>query len=383
MSDATLVTGDVPRVALIASSYAPHIGGVETHVQETARGLQDAGAAVEVWAVDRGQRQREASPFPVRYLPTPLPARSAADLTRFAARAPGAWRRWTRAWRSFRPDVLHVQCFGPNGLYALALHRRFGTPLVISSHGETRGDDGSAFDRSALLRRGLRESIARASAVTAPSRYVLDDLRDRFGLGEGVVVPNGATPPSPLPVRDEQDMLLAIGRLGRMKGFDLLLDAFALARFDRPMTLVIAGDGDERSALEAQAARLGIADRVAFPGWWNASQKTENLARALALVVPSRSEAFGIAALEAWASGTPLVMTSRGGASEFVDHSRTGLLVDPTDSLALARSIEAVVGDRVLRRMLTEQGAEVVKRFTWEKVATAYLDSYATAINFG
>lgn len=377
MSDATLVTGDDPRVALIASSYAPHIGGVETHVQETARGLQDEGTAVEVWAVDRGQRLREASSFPVRYLPTPLPARSAADFTRFAARAPGAWRRWTRTWRSFRPDVLHVQCFGPNGLYALALHRRFGTPLVISSHGETRGDDGSAFDRSALLRRGLRESIARASAVTAPSRYVLDDLRDRFGLGEGVVVPNGATPPSPLPVRDEQDMLLAIGRLGRMKGFDLLLDAFALAQFDRPMTLVIAGDGDERSALEAQAARLGIADRVGFPGWWNASQKTENLARALALVVPSRSEAFGIAALEAWASGTPLVMTTRGGAPEFLSDRENALLVDPTEAHRFARTLEEMAGDPRLRGRLADAGREAVREYSWGRVVADYRRIYA------
>ena len=417
------------RVALITSSYAPHVGGVETHVAEVARALTAQGILVEVWAVDRGARAGDAGvepahadEFPVRYLPTPLPARHAASLARFAWRAPGAWSQWTRAHRRFRPDELHVHCFGPNGLYALALHRRFRTPLVVTSHGETTGDDDNVFAQSALLRRGLRDALARAAAVTAPSEYVLRDLRARFGLNGGVVVPNGVALDVPQDdgIRDRLPhgpYLAAVGRLGRMKGFDLLLDAFARvregegaagaadpagaaagptpARGEEPAReasparaagpagaearLVIAGDGPERAALQEQVTARGLEGVVYFLGWCSPAQVATVLAGSETLVVPSRSEAFGIAALEAWRAATALVMTNRGGAGEFVRDGEDGILVDPEDVDALAAAIARVLADPPLRARLATAGAGRVAEFTWERVVERYLQVYAQA----
>lgn len=402
------------RVALITSSYAPHVGGVETHVAEVARALTAQGVLVEVWTVDRGARVGDAGVepahadgFAVRYLPTPLPARHAASLARFAWRAPGAWSQWTRAHRRFRPDELHVHCFGPNGLYALALHRRFGTPLVVTSHGETTGDDDNVFAQSALLRRGLRDALARAAAVTAPSEYVLRDLRARFGLNGGVVVPNGVALDVPQDdgIRDRLPRgpyLAAVGRLGRMKGFDLLLDAFARVRDGEGAALevdpaleadpkgaagpagaearlVIAGDGPERAALQEQVAARGLEGVVDFLGWCSPAQVATVLAGSEALVVPSRSEAFGIAALEAWRAATALVMTNRGGAGEFVRDGGDGILVDPEDVDALAAAIARVLADPPLRERLATAGSERVAEFTWERVVERYLQVYAQA----
>ena len=156
------------RIALISSSYAPAVGGVEETVRRLASGLQRNGHPVEVWTVDRdgGSSVATIDGITVRYLPTPLPAKSAGALARFVAAGPSAWRAWIRAFRTFRPGVAHVHCFGPNGLYALAVSRRFGIPLFLTSHGETIADDGGVFGRSALLRRGLRRAVARATAVT-------------------------------------------------------------------------------------------------------------------------------------------------------------------------------------------------------------------------
>ncbi|MCE4027308.1 glycosyltransferase family 4 protein [Microbacterium sp. Au-Mic1] len=408
------------RVALITSSYAPHVGGVETHVAEVARALSARGVEVEVWAVDRGGRAdaEQADAFAVRYLPTPLPARHASSLARFARRAPGAWSLWARAHRRFRPDALHVHCFGPNGLYALALHRRFGTPLIITSHGETTGDDDNVFAQSALLRRGLRDALTRAAAVTAPSEYVLRDLRARFGLAGGVVVPNGVT----LDVVQDDGIrgrlphgpyLAAVGRLGRMKGFDLLLEALARLRvrsdpgsataagststmLEQPgrsaatepaqpvptradARLVIAGDGPERAALQEQVTAHGLEDVVDFLGWCSPAQVATVLAGSRALVVPSRSEAFGIAALEAWRASTALVMTNRGGAGGFVRDGEDGILVDPEDVDALAAAISRVLADPALRSKLAAAGADRVGEFTWERVAERYLQVYTSA----
>ncbi len=375
------------RIALIASSFAPFVGGVEEHVARVAEQLSARGHEVEVWTVDRGARASSTGPFGVRYLPTPLPARSAGDLGRFALRAPGALSKWSRAVREFRPDVLSVQCFGPNGLYALGVHRRYGVPLVITSHGETLGDDNGVYARSALLRRGLRDALAAASAVTAPSEYVLDDLRKRFGLGErgGVVIPNGvsdvdasASPDAELrsahrsgSVARRDDLLVAVGRLGRMKGFDLLIDAFVAA--DVPgVVLEIVGDGPERTALQEQIARVGLTGRIRLAGQATAEVVASRMAAATAVVVPSRSEAFGIVALEAWRAGAPLVMTSRGGAAEFVRDGEDGLLVDPIDRPALVAAIRRMLRDEPLRRILAANGRARVPEFEWSRVAESY-----------
>ena len=84
-------------------------------------------------------------------------------------------RAMRRAVDTFRPDVLHVQCFGPNGAYATALSRLRRVPLVITLQGETLMDDADIFNTSQVLRASLRAGIRSAAAVTACSMYTIDD----------------------------------------------------------------------------------------------------------------------------------------------------------------------------------------------------------------
>src|SRR5699024_5263153 len=108
--------------------------------------------------------------------------------------APGAVAQWVRAYAAFRPDLINVQCYGPNGVYGLALAKLTGTPLVVSSHGETTGDEHGVFDKSALLRASLCRAV-KLSTVTACSSLVATDLRSRFGAQEVHLVPNGVDLP--------------------------------------------------------------------------------------------------------------------------------------------------------------------------------------------
>lgn len=368
----------------MSSSYAPYIGGVEEHVRQVARELQGDGISVEVWTVDRGESLgiRVVDGVTVRYLPTPLPAASPGAALRFLLRLPSAWRRWAHARRQFQPDLVHVHCFGPNGAYALAVARRFKLPLLITSHGETVADDHAVFARSALLRWTLRRGLSVAVQVTAPSQFVIDDLRANHGLVGGTLVPNGVVLDSiegadgPAP---KGRYLLGVGRLGRMKGFDLLIDAFASAALDRDIRLVIAGDGPERARLQGEAEQLGLGDRVEFTGRLDAPAVARAMSNALAVVVPSRMEAFGIVALEAWRSGAPLVMTNRGGAPEFVRDGVDAILVDPEDTVALSDALARVSANGRLRSQLAAVGRERVGEFTWARVTHAYEELYAAA----
>jgi glycosyltransferase involved in cell wall biosynthesis len=372
------------RVALIASSYHPYFGGVEEHVRHVARELTESGVLVEVWTVDRGEHlgERVVDGILVRYLPTPLPARSVGAMRRFGLRAPRAWWRWTRAHKQFRPHVMHVHCFGPNGIYALALHRRTGTPIGVTSHGETIGDDNSGYQRSKLLRARLTDALTAAAFVTAPSEYVLEDLRNRFGLRGGEVVPNGVDmsiqPRPSAKWLEDGPFFLAVGRLGRMKGFDLLIEAFSRSELSQTHRLLIAGDGPEHDALARLAGQREVSEQVRFLGRLGSQDVADVMAQARAVVVPSRSEAFGIVALEAWRSGTALIMTSRGGASEFVHDGVNGLLVDPLDAGGLAEAMMKLANDDGARDALATVGHNQVGEFTWRRVAAGYQRLYET-----
>lgn len=373
------------RVALISSSFHPYAGGVEEHVRHVARELREAGDTVEVWTVDRGEHLgcQVLDDTQVRYLPTPLPARSAGALGRFAMVTPRAIATWRGAYRDFRPDILHVQCFGPNGVYALALNQLTGTPMVVTSHGETMADDHGVYDHSAMLRGALTASLRRAFSVTAPTGFVLEDLRRRFGLVGGEIVPNGVDlqvtsarkPPWSFSSSSPPPVIFAVGRLERMKGFDLLLDAVAQTNLPN-VHVVIGGDGSALPGLRSQADRLGLAARTHFLGRLTNEEVAAGMAAAEVIVVPSRREAFGIVALEAWRAGTPLVGTPHGGISEFVTDGVDGLIVDPLDADALGVTIRRLLEDGDLATRLTAAGGDRVKDFSWEAVATLYRSIY-------
>ncbi|WP_309064573.1 glycosyltransferase family 4 protein [Microbacterium sp.] len=375
MTTADAGDGRPLRVALVSSSFIPHVGGVETHVARVATGLHERGHTVEVWTVDRGMRSSRTFPVPVHYLPAPLPSRTPDGVISTVWSMPRAWREWRRAHADLRPDVLSVQCFGPNGVYATALHRAFGTPMIISSHGETLGDDNNAYVRSAFLRRRLRHGLDAAAAVTAPSSYVVDDLRARFGLrADAEIVANGVDLTRGVhdPAEPRGALLLAIGRLGRMKGFDLLIDGFARAALDG-VRLEIIGGGPERERLQEQIDAAGLSDRVVLAGEMDEETVARRIGEAAAVVIPSRSESFGIVALEAWRGGAALVMTSRGGATDFVRDGVDGLLVDPEDTSALAAALRRVMADDERRLPLARNGAVRVQEFSWDAVTDAYV----------
>lgn len=389
------------RVALVASSFDPYTGGVESHVRHVARVLASRGSAVEVWTVDRGEHlgTRRVDGVLVRYLPTPQPSSRPGDVARFALAAPRAALAWGRAFRAFRPDVLHVQCFGPNGAYALGLRTLTRTPLVVSSHGETFADDHAVFEHSRLLRTALERSIGVAGAVTGCSRVVADDLV-RFGAPDAVVVPNGvdlaghdlaghdlvgpgaaddaaADEPAPSGPAVREPVVVAVGRIEHVKGFDLLVDAFASSALRDRARLVVVGDGSEAGALRRRVASAGLTDRVELPGRLEPAEVAARLAGADVVVVPSRADAAPLVVLEAWRSGRPLVATVRGGPPEIVTDGVDGVLVDPQDTQALAAAVLGLLDDPERAGRIGAAGRRRVEDFTWERVVDRYEDLYA------
>ena len=362
--------------------------------------LVAAGDQVEVWTGHPDDGDPETvevrDGLVVRRFPMPLPASNLPSVSRAATTGLRTVRGLRRAVDSFRPDVLHVQCFGPNGAYATALSRLTGVPLVVSLQGETMMDDADIFEVSHVLRASLRAGLRAASAVTACSAFTLDDAVARFGLapGRGTVVPNGVElevsavgsgdDRGPLARLGSTPYVLALGRVVEKKGFDLLLAGYAaMDPTERTADLVIAGSGSALEGLEAQAEGSGIAGRVHFVGRLSRGQVAAAMAGATVFVMPSRLEPFGIVVLEGWRAGVAVVATSRGGAPEFVRDGVDGLLVDPFDTAAVARVLGRVLSDADLRARIAAAGRERVDEFAWPLVTEQYRRIYASVVRDG
>lgn len=374
------------RVALLPSAYAPSVGGVEQLTQQLARDLVSGGDSVEVWTL---RHPPDAPAFEivdgilVRRFVLPLPVAQLSDLLGMPVRAANGLRQLVRAGRSFRPDVLHVQCFSANGLYAALLGALLRRPLIITLQGETVMDDHEIYDRSVVLRAGLRFGLRRADAVTACSDFVLRDARLRFGLPEtaGRVIFNAvedreAVVPSAVDVPFPR-YVLGLGRVVKKKGFDLLIEAWsAIAKEFPDVGLILAGDGPEINQLRGLAERQGVGSRVSILGPVRRPEVAWLMEHAELFVLPSRVEPFGMVILEALRAGRPVIASSRGGASEIVENGREGMIVDPFDSAALGGAIAQLLGDAELCARLGRAASDRAGAFAWDRIAGEYRALY-------
>ncbi len=173
---------------------------------------------------------------------------------------------------------------------------------------------------------------------------------------------------------DIRRVVVAAGRFSPEKGFDVLLDAAAMAlRADPHAGLVVFGDGDLRPLLEAQIARLNLAERVRLPGF--IADLDHLLPAADIVALPSHSEGLPNVLLEAAAAGVPVVATRVGGVPEVVTDGETGLLVPPADPAALAAALGRLLADEPCQRRFGAAGRRAMHAgFTFAAQAAAYAD---------
>jgi glycosyltransferase involved in cell wall biosynthesis len=357
------------RVLVVSGIWPPDVGGPASHAPDVAAFLAARGHAVEV--VTTAVTLPAAEAYPVHWVSRALPkgvihVRTGLEVARHAREA----------------DVVYTTgMFGRSAGGASLARRPYVLKLTADpafERARRRGMVGGNVDEFQRARvgasiRALRVArdleLRRAAHVFTPSAY----LRE-LAIGWGVepvrvsVLPNPSPPLPPLSSREELRASFGIvgptlafaGRLTAQKSLEVALAAVASVD---GVSLVIAGDGDERPRLERLAG-----ERVRFVGPQPRERVVELFAAADASILSSSWENFPHAVVEALAVGTPVIATTTGGVAEVVTNEQNGLLVPAGDTDGLAAAVRRYFEDAALRERLRAHAKASVDRYAPERV---------------
>ena len=282
------------------------------------------------------------------------------------------WAKSARAMREFHPTIVHTHTpiplfhglFGKHGLKAR---------WVLTLH----GSDFLQLQRS----RTLQRLVGHADALCYVSKRMAPELRALFPDMPLYYTPNGVdldqfTDPG----LDRAPQILMVGSLRWQKGCSYALQAFAFfARTHPGWRLVILGEGPERTALEAQAAELGISMQVEFVGMCSRQVVAEMMQTSAVFLLTSVTEGFPKVLLEAAACGTPMVATDVGSCREIAD--RAGFTVPSKDVEAIAIAMTRLADDGALWARCSQEGKDLAKAYSWQRTADILTHVYGQLLS--
>lgn len=331
----------------VGKFYPPHMGGIETHLQALCGELRkQVDVRVIVASDDRSEVEESIQGVAVNRVPTRLVLAS-------TPLCPGMIRRI----RGDKSQIVHLHFPNPMAVLAYLASGHRGK-LVVTYHSDLVRQKFLGHLFEPFLHAALKRSAAiittspnylRSSPVLARHKDKCEVIPLGIALGDFDHCDREAVAAARRLHGDR--VIVSVGRLVYYKGFEYLIRSMRQVRGK----LLIIGEGPLRAKLSALAAELGVADRVSLLGQIDHQQLVEcyHAAKVFALASVARSEAFGIAQVEAMAAGLPVVNTQLDSGVPFVSvHGETGLTVPPANPDELASAINRLLDDEALRQSL-------------------------------
>jgi glycosyltransferase involved in cell wall biosynthesis len=278
-------------------------------------------------------------------------------------------------------DVINTHFVVPTGPLGDWLSRRWAVPNVLSVHGGDLYDPSKRLSphRIAMLKGPIRRLLLRADALVGQSRNTLHNVSEIYRVRrDSELIPLGIDRPPQLEGRraelglpEDAFVMVTVGRVVARKAAPQLVRALKAA--DRPRAhLVIVGDGPEAANVRAEAAALGVADRVHLLGQVSDEQKYRALAVADVFVSTTQHEGFGLVFLEAMAYGLPVVCYDHGGQTDFLVDGETGSLVPLNDLERFTRAIIELHDHPGERERMSRHNRRLIEDYFIDKCAERY-----------
>lgn len=392
------------RVAVLSLHTSPLVqpgtgdaGGMNVYVRELVSAMATAGMQCRVyvrrWADDLPEQVEVEPGFEVVHVPVgPLEA-TKEELVGLVE----PFADWVAAdLRSFRPDVIHAN-YWLSGVAGQLLKRALDVPLVTTFHtlARVKAENGDPEPEQRALAEG--EVMACADAVLANCEAEAEQLVQHYnadpdrihivapGVDHAFFSPGHQGGARWALGTDERPMLLFVGRIQPLKGVDVAVRALAAIERDDARLWIVGGASgrggdDEVRRLHALIDELGVTDRVVFTPPVPHHLLSTYYRAADVCLVPSRSESFGLVALESAACGVPVVASAVGGLLTLVEHGHSGYLVEGRDPAVYAGWIDQILADPVLARRLAVSGAAMARRYSWATSAAALRELYTDLV---
>ncbi|HWC11859.1 MAG TPA: glycosyltransferase [Acidimicrobiales bacterium] len=282
------------------------------------------------------------------------------------------------------PDLIHAN-YWLSGVAGHTLKHELGLPLVCTFHTLARVKAEAAGEEADPRGQAEAEVIGCSDTILASSEHERAQLARLYDADPGrvEVVPPGVDHERFSPGDREAaraalglgdgPVLLFVGRIQPLKGADVAIEAAARCRPDATLLVVGgpsgAGGEAERRRLRSLVAELGVGHRVRFVPPQPHHRLATFYRAADVCLVPSRSESFGLVALEAAACGTPVVAAAVGGLQTLVEHGRTGFLVAGRDTAAFTSCVADLLGDRARAAAMGDTATAGARRYSWSITA--------------
>ncbi|HEY5282652.1 MAG TPA: N-acetyl-alpha-D-glucosaminyl L-malate synthase BshA [Polyangia bacterium] len=295
--------------------------------------------------------------------------------------------------RAQKLDLFHLHYAIPHAVSAFLARQVLGasSPKIVTT---LHGTDVSMVGADPRFQPLTQFVVRQSDAITVPSQWLAEAAYQDLGLPRDMaieVIPNfvdidkfcppdeGAKPAATAGAARRPRVLTHVSNFRPLKRLDDVVHIFAAVRAEIPSRLNLVGEGPERSRIEAVVKSLGLADHVRF--WGERGDLVEILQGSDVFLLPSETESFGLAALEAMACGVPVVASDVGGVSEVVADGETGFLAVVGDVAGMAGHARRLLSDETLRRRMSIAARHrAVQNYRPAPAIDRYEDAYSRAL---
>lgn len=289
--------------------------------------------------------------------------------------------------KQYRPEVAHVQYMAPGAIPILLLRLLGMHQIIATAH--TAADIYPSLRLVHFIQQHCVRAFTCITERAERSFFGTSQLyneqtqlkkRDHFTIYNAL--PAGISISQQAKSKDKPLTIGVVSRLESIKGMDLVVPAFAQIKACHPeMQLLIVGDGSLRKQMEEQAHEAGLEETVEFAGRQPQEKLPDYYDRIDILLMPSRSEGFGLTAIEGMARGCVVVAARTGGLPEVVRDGKVGLLHEPEQIKDLAAKINKLIEKPTLWKQFSNEATTYVQRFSFERFSQLFNNLYQKISN--
>lgn len=379
------------KIVIACDTFSPNINGAARFAERLAGGLVRNGHEVHIIV---GSHDESAGPrieqhdgvemMVHRLKSVKLPQHKSQRMTNPF----GMTGQIKKILREIQPDAIHIQSHLVVGRFTLRAARGTSAQLLATNH--VMPENLLKYAKlpkflhriaTAIFWWDSGRMLKRVATVTTPTRRAADLLEGSAKLSDVLAISCGIDASrfaNQTPTQNQEPVALFLGRLDDEKRINILLEAVASIQDHKNLVVELVGDGSERENLIAQAAALGISDRVKFLGHVLDEELAGIYERCTVFVMPSIAELQSIATMEAMASGRPVIGADAMALPHLVHDGDNGYLFEPDNASDLAAKLRLVIeADQVELQRLSENSLHLIQSHDIARTVRLFEDLYA------